>query len=433
MDSPLPRRGFLKASLAGAAAFAWPGLLQGAPGARKPNVILLLADDYGIPGVGCYGGDFKTPNLDAMAANGVRFERCFSEPLCAPSRAMLMTGRFPFRTGSVSNSAKMLTPKRETIIPMMLKHAGYATAMAGKWSQLPLLSTPEEAAAWGFDEYLSWDAAEGGRYWKPALSRDGKPVPTTDKDFGPDLINDYVIDFVERKKDQPFFVYYPTPLIHSQLFQTPDGASGNGLLADNIAYMDKLLGKLLAALDRLQLSENTLVLFTGDNGQGLNAKLHGKQIVGNKGAMSEGGSRVPMIAQWKGTLPPGRVVNDLVELTDVYATIADVTGAKLPVGVTMDSVSFAPQLKGEAGTPREWVFVQLADEWYVRSSRWKLNQAGELFDMKDAPFAETPVPADTNDPDALAARKQLQAALDALRPVNSKRGDRASPTTRNSP
>ena len=433
MTPLIARRGFLKAGLAGAAALALPSLLSAAPERRKPNVILIMADDYGIPGVGCYGGSFKTPHLDTMAANGVRFERCFSEPLCAPSRAMLMTGRFPFRTGSISNSAKMLTPKREVIIPKMLKQAGYATAMAGKWSQLQHLSTPEEANAWGFDEFLAWEHDEGGRYWNPALSRNGNPVPTTEKDFGPDLLNEYVIDFAGRKKDEPFFVYYPIPLIHSPLSPTPDGTSGNGLLADNIAYMDKLLGKLLAALDRLKLSENTLVLFTGDNGQGLNAKLHGRQIVGNKGAMSEGGSRVPMIAQWKGTIPAGRVVNDLVELSDVYATIAEVSGGNLPKGVTMDSVSFAPQLKGEAGKPREWVFVQLVDAWYVRSSRWKLTQAGELFDMKDAPFEEIAVPADTRDPEAIAGRKQLQAALDELRPTASKRGDHAGRQDEKSP
>lgn len=435
MNCELPRRAILKAGLVGAASLAVPRWLQAVttPGGRKPNIILILADDLGIPGVGCYGGEYATPNLDAMAKEGVRFERCYSEPLCAPSRVMLMTGRFPFRTGATSNSARMVTPQRETIIPKMLKQAGYATAMAGKWSQLQYLTTPEEAAAWGFDEFLEWAHAEGGRYWNPALSRDGQPVPTTEKDFGPDLLNAYVMDFIARKKDQPFFVYYPMPLIHSQLSPTPDGASGNGLLADNIAYMDKLVGKLLAELDRLQLSENTLVFFTGDNGQGLNARLNGRQIVGNKGAMSEGGSRVPMIVQWKGTVPAGRVVNDLVELSDVYATIADVSGSKLPEGVTMDSVSFAPQLKGKAGKTRDWVFVQLVDEWYVRSSRWKLTQAGALFDMNDAPFEEIAVPGDTRDPEAIAGRKQLQAALEGLRPTTSKRGDHTGPAGRPKP
>jgi arylsulfatase A len=426
MKPTIARRSFLKATLAGAAALAWPAGLHAAE-TRRPNVILIMADDYGMSGVGCYGGEFETPNLDAMAAGGVRFEQCYSEPLCAPSRAMLMTGRFPFRTGSVGNSARTVTPQNEFAIPKMLKQAGYATALAGKWSQMMYLSSPEEANAWGFDEYLTWEAAEGGRYWNPALSRNGKAVETTEKDFGPDLLNEYVMDFVQRKKDQPFFMYYPLPHIHSPLEPTPDGRSGKGLLADNIAYMDKLVGKLLAELDRLKLSENTLVLFTGDNGLGLGGKINGRPMHGDKGSLTEGGSRVPLIAQWKGMIQPGRVVKDLVELSDFYATIADLTGAKLPEGVTMDSNSFAPQLKGDPGTPRPWVFVQLVDQWYVRSPRWKLNQAGELFDMKDAPFAEIVVPADTNDPEAIAGRKLLQAALDELKPSASKRGDHAKP------
>lgn len=432
MNPLINRRHFLKASLAGAAGATLPGFLSAAPtvGRSKPNIILILADDYGIPGVGCYGGDFATPHLDAMAAQGVRFEHCFAEPLCAPSRAMLMTGRFPFRTGSIGNSAKSVTPQSEIIIPRVLKQAGYATAMAGKWGQLQYLSTLNEARAWGFDEYLAWESAEGGRYWGPALSRNGQPVATTDHDFGPDLLNNYVIDFIGRNRDQPFFVYYPTPLIHSRLFPTPHGTSGKGLLADNIAYMDHLVGKLLAELDRLKLSENTLVLFTGDNGLGLNAKIHGRPIHGDKGSMFEGGSRVPLIARWKGTIPAGHVVNDLVQLSDFYATIADLTGAKRPAGVTMDSHSFAPQLKGEPGKPRDWVFIQLVDQWYVRDPRWKLTQAGDFFDMADAPFQELAVPPDTKDPDAIAGRNKLRAALDHLRPTANKRGDHAGQDAR---
>ncbi|HBC88182.1 MAG TPA: hypothetical protein DCZ94_14625 [Lentisphaeria bacterium] len=427
MNYQFDRRDFLKAGVAGMAFFAVPRWLESATAAagRKPNIILLLADDYGIPGVGCYGGEFKTPSLDAMAKGGVRFEHCFSEPLCAPSRVMLMTGRFPFRTGAVSNTGKAITPQKETIIPKVLKEAGYATALAGKWSQMAFMDTAEEGKAWGFDEFLTWDGSEGGRYWKPALCKNGQAVTVTDKDYGPDMLNEYVMDFIKRKKDEPFFVYYPMTFIHSQLYPTPDGTSGKGILADNILYMDKLVGKLLAELDKLRLSENTLVLFAGDNGLGLDCKINGKGISGNKGSMLEGGSRVPLIASWKGAIPAGKVVKDLVEFSDFYATIAELAGAKMPEGVKMDSQSFAPQLKGEVGTPRDWVFIQLQEEWYVRDQRWKLTQAGALFDMKEAPFKEIPVPADSKDPEAVAGRKKLQEVLDDLKPTSSKNGDHA--------
>lgn len=391
-------------------------------GTRKPNIILMMADDYGVTGMGCYGGAFKTPHLDEMAKTGVRFESCYSAPLCAPSRAMLMTGRFNFRTGSTGNSARAITPQTETSLAKTLKNAGYATAVAGKWSQLTLLSTPEQGKAWGFDEFMVWDHT-GERNWKPALNRNGKPVDVTEQDYGPDILNDYVLDFAARNRDKPFFVYYPLTLIHSPLAPTPDGVSGNGQLADNIAYMDKIVGRLLDGLDKLNLRENTLVIFTGDNGNGLGGKINGKPIDGNKGSLREGGSRVPLVANWKGTTPQGKAPTDLVELTDVYATFVELAGAEPPSGVTMDSISFAPQLKGEPGTPRKWVFIQLREEWYARNKRWKLYRDGKLFDMKDAPFREIPVPDDTDNAEAKAAKKELQAVLDELKPSANKAGD----------
>ena len=387
---------------------------------NQPNIILILADDLGIPGVGCYGGIYKTPRLDAMAREGVRFEYCFSAPLCAPSRAMLMTGRFPFRTGVVDNGiGDKATPKTETIIAKILKQAGYVTAMAGKWHQLPLMNSAEEAKAWGFDEFLKWDKFTGERYWKPGLNRNGQPVPVTEKSYAPDILHEYVVDFIARHKDRPFFLYYPMTLIHAKLFKTPDsGVGGGDLLADNIAYMDKLVGKLLDELEKLKLAEKTLVVFVGDNGLArYGGKISGREIAGHKGTVLEGGSRVPMVVSWKGTTTGGKVSKDLVEFTDFYATFAEVAGAKLPEGLKIDSCSFVPQIKGEAGKPREWIFIQLGNKWYVRDARWKLNQSDELFDMKDAPFAEHLVAAGDQNGDAAGARAKLQKVLDDFGPA----------------
>ena len=198
-----------------------------APPPGKPNIIFILADDYGIPGVGCYGGAFKTPNLDALAAGGVRFERCFAAPLCAPSRALCMFGRYAFRTGVLDNGCGAAAkPDKEVSIAKTLKQAGYATALAGKWSQLSYLETAEEGRAWGFDEFLRWDKSKGERYWKPALNKNGQPVPVTDASYGPDLFHEFVVDFIQRHRDGPFFVYYPTPLIHGPILRTPDSQAG---------------------------------------------------------------------------------------------------------------------------------------------------------------------------------------------------------------
>ena len=167
------------------------------------------------------------------------------------------------------------------------------------------------------------------------------------------------------------------------------------LYNDNVAYLDKQVGALVAEIDKLGLRENTLIVFSTDNGTvGQPSTIGGRRINGVKGTMLEGGARVPLIANWKGVAPAGRVLKDLVDFSDMLPTFVEVAGAKLPQGVTIDGRSFAPQLRGQKGNPREWIYVQLGRRWYVRDDGWKLNQAGELFDMKDSPFVEQLVPAD---------------------------------------
>jgi arylsulfatase A len=179
--------------------------------------------------------------------------------------------------------------------------------------------------------------------------------------------------------------------------------------------MDKLVGRLVAELDRLKLREKTLIVFVGDNGCVGSRTLGGRAIDGAKGSMKEGGSRVPLIVNWKGTAPEGRVLADLTDVTDFFPTLAELAGAKPPEDVAIDGHSFAAQIRGQAGKPREWLYVQLGDKRYVRDPHWKLNNDGELFDMKEAPFREIPVAADSGDAEAQTARKRLQAVLDNLK------------------
>ncbi|MEW6356873.1 MAG: sulfatase-like hydrolase/transferase [Planctomycetota bacterium] len=460
--SAMDRRNFLKglggtAAMGALGASLLPRRAAAQAAGQKPNIIFILSDDYGIGGIGCYGSDrYKTPNLDALAQTGLRFECCFSAPLCAPSRALCMTGRYGFRTGTVNNgTGGEVHPDKEVCIAKVMKQAGYATAVAGKWRQLSYFTTKEDAERWGFDEFLIWGVnegeeegegedegkakdkakaqAKGSRYWDPDFNKNGQPMADTQGKYGPDLLHEFVVDFIERHREQPFFIYYPTPLIHGPILRTPDSPeAGSDLYADNIAYLDRLVGKLAAELDRLNLRERTLIVFTGDNGctgqaAGDKAKrsggtIGGRPIDGAKGSMKEGGSRVPLIVNWKRTAPQGKVLNDLVDFSDFFATFAELAGAKLPEGVTLDGHSFAPQLMGQPGKPREWIFVQLSAAWYVRDARWKLNQQGELFDMKDAPFQEVLVSPDGADPQAQAARAKLQAALDSLRPQDGATG-----------
>jgi arylsulfatase A-like enzyme len=428
---------------------ALPGLAAESP--KRPNIIFILADDIGLPGFGCTGGIYKTPNIDALAASGTRFEYCFAAPLCAPSRAMLMTGRYAFRTGVKDNGlGAAATPDKDGCVAQLLKQAGYATAVAGKWRQLSHFTTKEDGAKWGFDEFLIWGAGEPeegesagkkkkrgadgtktkpDRYWNPDYNLNGKALPDAGGKYGPDVLQQFVIDFVGRHKDEPFFVYYPTPLIHSPIMRTPESKTqsdakqkgkGKGvpgldsLYADNIAYLDKLVGQLVAELDKLKLREKTLIVFAGDNGSVPVGTVNGRPVDGKKAQTNEGGSRVPLFANWPGTTPAGVVRKDPRDFTDLLPTFAELAGTPLPTTRKIDGHSFAPQLHGERGQPREWAYVQLREDRYVRSERWKLTGKGELFDMSDAPWRQIPVLADTSDAEAKAARAGLQAALDGL-------------------
>ncbi|MCU0914420.1 MAG: sulfatase-like hydrolase/transferase [Planctomycetes bacterium] len=422
------RRSFLQWTGAAAAGLVGGVAVQAARSTGKPNIIFILADDYGIGGVGCYGSDgYKTPNLDALAQAGLRYESCYAMPLCAPTRGACMTGRYGFRTGVVGNGAGAKAhPDTEVCIAKVLKQAGYTTAVAGKWRQLSYFTTKEDAQKWGFDEFLIWGVStKGERYWDPDYNHNGRPLANPKGKYGPDLLHEFVVDFIRRHRAGPFFVYYPMPLIHGPILRTPDSPPGSeNLYADNIAYMDKLVGKLVTELDGLGLREKTLIVFVGDNGctpQASGAKggrhggsLQGRPIEGAKGDLTEGGSRVPLIINWKGTTPAGQVPKDLVDVTDFYPTFAELAGAQLPAGVKIDGHSLAAQITGRRGKPRDWVFVILDQKWYVRDARWKLNNQGQLFDMKDAPFGEILV--STESADAQAARTRLQAVLDGLQP-----------------
>ena len=212
---------------------------------QKPNIILILTDDLGIGNLSVYGADkFKTPNIDRLAADGLRFQRFYSEPLCGPSRAKILTGRFNFRTGMTSNaSGSIMKPSNEVLICTTLHNAGYATASVGKWAQLPL--TPSN---WGFDQYLMFPGSgiywtgqkRGTSTWNGDYTENGQNKIMPKDQYMPDLLNKFAIDFVTTatKEHKPFFLYYPMSHIHGPILRTPDsvpGASLNQLYQDNVA------------------------------------------------------------------------------------------------------------------------------------------------------------------------------------------------------
>jgi len=434
--SSLSRREFLRAGFVGGVAASLSGPLgvgaageQQAKSAGRPNIVFILSDDYGLDGVGCYGSDRhknRTGNIDALAAGGLRFERCYSAPLCGPTRCEINTGRYAFRTGGLTNPTAG-QPKSQDEYPLarILKEAGYDTCHAGKWRQMG--ETPGD---WGFGEYVT-DNTAGGWYWQKRYMKNGQLVETPEEVYCPDVYHEFAVDFLRRHGSKgsasakPFYLYYASHLVHGPILRTPDSKPGETdpvtLYNDNVAYLDKQVGLVVAELDKLGLRENTLIVFSADNGTvGQPNTIGGRKINGVKGTMLEGGARVPLIANWKGVAPAGRVLKDLVDFSDVLPTFVEVAGTKLPQGVTIDGRSFASQIRGRKGSPREWIYVQLGRRWYVRDDGWKLNQAGELFDMKDSPFVEQLVAEDSKEEAAVAARKRLGAVLDQLNPAGGK-------------
>lgn len=394
----------------------------------KPNIILVLADDFGYECVGANGGgSYRTPQLDRLAAGGLRFTRCFVQPLCTPTRVQLMTGLY-----NVRNYTKFgeLDPKAVTFANH-LKKAGYATAIAGKWQLGRDVALP---GRFGFDEAFLWQhTRRPPRYANPGLELNGVPKDYTNGEYGPDLVNDFAIDFVRRHKDRPFFLYYPMMLTHDPYQPTPDSATwdpkakGEAVnrrpehFADMVVYMDKLIGRFVGKLDELGLRERTLVLFVGDNGtgKGTRSKMGDRVVIGGKGTTTAAGMHVPLIANWPGRIKAGGVCADLVDSTDFLPTICEAAGVALPAEMKSDGRSFLPQLRGERGTPREWIY-----SWYSRDGKreearecafdqkYKLYRTGDFFNLRDDAEEKRPLKVDALQGEAAQASKRLQAALD---------------------
>lgn len=433
-----------------------------------------MADDMGYECLGAYGcASYSTPNLDRMAEDGVRFDHCYSTPICSPSRVQIMTGRYNNRNYTQWGTL----PRTEKTFGHMLNDAGYATACAGKWQLSSDGVTPKKAGfeescmwAYGFDlegfELKHEKGAENNyyfnpaepeeryycvvddrphmtsRYWRPCALWNGKLVPATWDNYGPDICSDFVVDFIGRHKEGPFFVYYPMILTHGPNVPTPESPGVDEMTPEkklksskeNFKYMvehaDIIVGRILAKLDDLGIRENTLVLFTGDNGtqKGTETTMKdGSVVIGGKGATTNGGTHVPLIANWKGTAAAGAVCDDLVDFTDVLPTLADAAGAAPPKGVSLDGRSFLSQVRGRKGNPRDWVFChydknpasamanpKFPRARFARDKRYKLYDNGRVYDLDADPLEEKPISAIPERSSAEQARTTLQKVLDSM-------------------
>jgi arylsulfatase A len=390
------------------AAAAAPSMLGAAPPAR-PNLIVILADDMGAKELACYGHPtHRTPHLDELARTGVQFVTCYTACICHPTRFEIMTGQYGSTNGVHHFAGRPGGPdpnsREEQIVNHLtfgtvLQDAGYATAHAGKWQLTG--EHPTLIYETGFDEYCMWAYQhnlppgvdhKGGwegerktsRYWHPSIVRNGEYVPTTIDDYGPDMFNQFVIDFARRQRDKPFFIYYAMPLTHGPFYPTPDDRpadadkfhnSKSDNFRSNVEYADKLVGRLIAALDEAGLRENTIVLFTTDNGTGGEGK----------GTPTELGARVPMIVNCPGRVKPIGLTDALVDTSDVLPTLVELAGASLPENHPIDGHSLVPILTGAQSDVREWIFSYLGDRRVLRTKRFLLeNNApydfGTLYD-----------------------------------------------------
>lgn len=397
----------------------------------NPNVVLILIDDFGYECVTANGGQsYKTPVMDKLAATGVRFSQCHVQPLCTPTRVQLMTGKNNRENYTYFGN---LDPSQKTF-GNILKDAGYATCITGKWQ---LENGYEGPKHFGFDEYCLYDLTDkkGSRYKNPGLEINGKRSDFKNNEYGPDIVSDYALDFISRKKDTPFFLYYPMMLTHPPFDATPDSpdylesklTKGNnqakgkgGHFPDMTAYADKLIGKLIAKLEELSLRKNTLVFILGDNGTGkvVISQFMGRSVPGGKGTPTNWGTRVPGIGNWPGHIPGGKVCSDLIGASDILPTICEAANVAVPMEFKTDGRSFLPQLRGEKGNPHEWLYVWYNDAGgptakyeFVHDANYKLYTDGRFFDVNKDDLEKTPLADNMLDTKAKAAKAKLQAAL----------------------
>lgn len=436
----LTRRSFLSASAAGVASAAF-GVGSARAASRRPkNIVCILCDDMGAEELACYGNTLhNTPNLDALAASGTRFETFYATPVCSPTRVCLMTGRYGFRTGWCNMRGRGAGgPSRRDVdlardernFAQLLAPEGYATGFAGKWQLTgdrleTMLSDAgfQESLMWIYTSYLDEDEPyQGGyypldgdkssRYWRPGLARNGLHFATSPTDYGPDMFCEFCLDFIRDHAHEPFLLYYPMALIHRPWVATPDAPDLEGHNSDehlkaNVEYTDKIVGRIVDELDALGIREDTVVIFVGDNGT---------QVAG-KSTPTEWGARVPCIVSCPGTVQSGLVSRELSDISDILPAMLDFAGVEQPRDIMLDGVNLAPYLRGETDTHRDMVFSFLGQYRILRSREYLLEQNsaddfGQFFYCGEHRNGRDYVDVtDSREPKHLAARAHFEMWL----------------------
>ena len=405
----------------------------------RPNIILIMADDLGYETLGVYGGSsYKTPHLDRLANEGIRFDHCYSTPLCTPSRVQIMTGKYNFR----NYIGFGLLDSNEKTFGHYMQQAGYKTYIAGKWQLLgskyqqelagnKIGTLPKNA---GFDDYCLWQIDKiGSRYKDPKLSLKGKDAEVYKNKFGPDIFVEKIEEFMKENKDSPLFVYYPMVLTHDPFVPTPDNSEFKDFEAnsrvndlkyfeDMVAYMDKLIGRLVKTIDELGIRENTLIIFVGDNGtdRDVISIIDGVSLKGGKGSTNFTGTHVPLIVNWKGKIKSGIINDNLVDFTDFLPSIMEATNFDYGEIHDIDGLSFYPQLFSDENNTREWIYCHFNPNWnhfrlkkrYVHNKKWKLYGNGNFYDLENDPYEQKPLHIDNQMKEKMIIIEKFRKVLD---------------------
>ena len=364
---------------------------------QRPNILFIMLDDLGKEWISGFGAsEIKTPAIDKLISTGISFKNAYSMPQCTPTRVTLLTGQYPWRHGWVNHfdvprwgHGVRFDPNLNPSFPKMLRNAGYSTCAAGKWQINDFRLEPDAMVKAGFDEYCMWTGGEGGniklsenRYWDPYIhTKSGSKVYKNK--FGEDVFTDFIIDFMKKNKDKPMMSYYPMCLPHGPLTSTPlePNAPKSEQHKSMVRYADHILNVLVKALDQIGIRENTIIIWTTDNGTSGNiiGDLNGKRVRGGKSMLSENGVNAPFIINAPGIVPEGITSDALIDFSDLLPTLCDLAQTSPDKEYEYDGISFAPEIYGlENKSKRDWIMALGSNPAKIKNGRIK-----NAFDFRD--------------------------------------------------